>query len=196
MSVKGEAIYKTSERIKKYGIEAYIKQLNKTVKAHRTGKEWIKYYQKKYPDAPLTIAPTRPDISRAQRSYWKDVKTLSEARDITPREGRSILKKLKNAKNVQVRVIKEGSGWQFILFARYEHRNKEEIETETRQDYKHEEKEQIGYSYTHYDEDFKDCEEEAFEEAKRDAQFVCGGSGWTLIKVLKETWIRFIGKKE
>ena len=194
--VKGEAIYKTSERIKKYGIEAYIKQLNKTVKARRTGKEWIKYYQKKYPDASLTITPTRPDISRTQRSYWQDVKILSEARDITPREGRSLLKKLKTAKNVQVRVIKEGSGWQFILNGKYEYWDKEELASGRDKDKKHEIKEQIGYSYTHYDTDYEDCYGEAFDEAKKDAKFVLGGTGWILIKVLKETWIRFIGKKE
>ena len=194
--VKGEAIYRTAERIKKYGIEAYIKQLNKTVKAHRTGKEWIKYYQKKYPDAPLTISPTRPDIARTQRSYWGDVKSLSKARDITPREARTILKKLKTAKNVQVRVIKEGKGWQFILYGKYEHWDKEELIT-GRDKYKaHEIKNQIGYSYVHYDTDYETCYIEAFEEAKRDAQFVCGGSGWILIEVLKETWVRFIGRKE
>lgn len=196
MTVKGEAIYKTAERIKKYGIEAYIKQLNKTVKAHRTGKEWIKYYQKKYPDAPLTISPTRPDISRTQRSYWKDVKTLSKARDITPREGRSILKKLKTAKNVQVRVIKEGSGWQFIMFGRYEHWDKEEIETGRDKKKPHEIDEEIGYSYVCYEKNYGACYSDSFNEAKADAQFKLGGSGWILIKVLKETWIRFIGRKE
>jgi len=194
--VKGEAIYKTAERIKKYGIEAYIKQLNKTVKAHRTIKQWTEYYQQKYPEAPLTLEPKRPDVSRTQKSYWQDVKSLAKARNIKPKEARGILKKLKTAKNVQVRVIKEGSGWQFILYGTYEHWDEEELkEGKKDKDKTHEIIDQIGYSYVHYDEDYIDCYNEAFGEAEREAKAVLGGTGWLLIKVLKETWIRFIGRK-
>ena len=196
--VVGEAIYKASERIKKYGVEAFVKMLGKTAIKKRGGKaKLLKYYAEKYPKAPLTIEPKAPAISRSMKSYWKDVKSLSGARDINIKSARKLLKKLKTDSKVQVRVIKEGAGWQFVLLGKFEHWDKEEIEAgEKDPDKKHEVKEETGYSYVHYTEEYYEEEEEAFGEAVRDAQYTLGGSGWMLIKVLKETWIRYFGRNQ
>ena len=180
--VKGEAIYKTSERIVKYGIKAYIKQLNPVVKAHRTYKEWVKYYSTKYPKASLEIVPSHPEISRTQKSYWRDVKALSKARGLRDKDSRGILKKLKTKSNIQVRVIKEGGGWQLIMLGLYELKTPEKTEQE----------EAEGHSYLHETQNYVDCKDECI----REAQAILGGSGWLLKKVLKETWILYFGAKQ
>ena len=189
--VKGEAIYKTSERIVKYGIKAYIKQLNPAVKAHRTYKEWVKYYTTKYPKALLEIVPSRPEISRTQKSYWRDVKALSKARGLRDKDSRGILKKLKTKSNIQVRVIKEGGGWQLILLGLYERHEKEGEKLKP----PYETKEQEGWSYLHNRREQTDVEEME-EEAQAEAIIVLGGTGWVLVKVIKRTWIRYIGAKQ
>lgn len=189
MAVKGESIYKASERIKKYGVEAFVKMLGKkAIKARGGRSRLIKYYTKKYPEAPITLEPKAPYISRTQRSYWKDVKALSKARDMPIKQARKLLKRLKTAKNVQVRVIKEGEGWQLIMIGIYENTDKESI-------YYKQQEEATGHSYVHYEEDFNECYEEAFNECIREAQATLGGSGWVLIKVLKENWIRYFGRE-
>ena len=84
MKAIGEAIYKASARIEKYGVEAYVKMLGKTAIKKRGGKaKLLKYYTEKYPEAPLTLEPKAPYISRSQKSYWQDVKSLAKARDIS-----------------------------------------------------------------------------------------------------------------
>ena len=190
MSVKGEAIYKASERIKKYGVEAFVKMLGKkAIKARGGRARLLKYYTAKYPSAPLRIEPKAPYIMRSMRSYWKDVKSISEARDINIKSSRKLLKGLKTAKNVQVRVIKQGEGWQLVMLGLYENKDKENIHYKMKE-------EATGHSYVHYDEDFNDCYDEASGECIREAQAKLGGSGWKLIEVLKETWIRYYGRYE
>ena len=198
MSVKGEAVYKAAERIEKYGVKAFVKMLGeKAIKARGGRARLLKYYIAKYPTAPLELKPKAPYISRSQRSYWRDVKSLAKARDMSIKSTRKLLKKLKTDSKVQVRVIKEGEGWQYILFGRYEHRDKEEMETEERDPEKsHEIQDETGWSHVHFTDEYYEEEEEAFGEAVNSAQHTLGGSGWQLIKVLKETWIRFYGRKK
>jgi len=191
--VKGEAIYKASERIKKYGVEAFVKMLGKVAIKKRGGKaRLLKYYTAKYPVAPLRIEAKAPYISRTMRSYWKDVKLLAKARDITPGKSRGILKRLKTAKNVQVRVIKQGTGWQLIMVGLYEHKEKDNEPLNEPYD----REEQIGYSYMCYEDNFNDCYDDALDECIRDAQARLGGSGWFLVKVIKETWVRYYGREK
>ena len=190
MSVKGEAIYKASERIKKYGVEAFVKMLGKkAIKARGGRARLLKYYTEKYPAAPLKITPKAPYISRSQRSYWKDVKSLSEAKELSIKKTRTLLKKLKTATNVQVRVIKSGEGWQLIMLGIYENVDKESI-------YFKNSSAKEGHSYVHYEEDYRECYDEALDECIREAQAMLGGSGWKLVKILKETWIRYYGREQ
>ena len=95
---------KAAERILKYGIKAYLKMRGLRKTAAR-----ILFYQRKYPTAPLALEPKAPYISRSMKSYWYDVKKLAEARDMSIRSTRKLLKKLKTDKNVQVRVIKSAN---------------------------------------------------------------------------------------
>lgn len=186
MSVKGEAIYKAAARIEKYGVKAFVDMLGKkAIKARGGRARLLKYYTAKYPSAPLEIKPAAPYISRSQKSYWKDVKRLSEARDINIKDTRKLLKSLKTAKNVQVRVIQKGEGWQLVMLGLYENVYKESV------DYKQRE-ESEGHSYVHDEQDY----EEALNECMRESQAKLGGSGWLLIKVIKETWIRYYGRNE
>ena len=186
----GEAVYKARTRIMKYGVEAFVKMLGKkAIKARGGRARLLKYYAEKYPSAPISLEPKAPYISRSMRSYWRDVKMLAEARDMKIKDTRKLLKGLKTDRNVQVRVIKHGEGWQLVMLGLYEHREKDgEALTAP---YKQEEAE--GHSYVHETtEDY----EEAFDECKREAQATLGGSGWELVKVLKETWIRYYGREK
>ena len=186
MTVKGEAIYKASERIKKYGVEAFVKMLGQTAIKKRGGKaKLLKYYTEKYPTAPITLEPKAPYISRSQRSYWKDVKSLAGARDMKIKDTRKLLKSLKTTKNVQVRVIKHGEGWQLVMKGLYENSDKENITYKVK-------KESTGHSFLHEEQDYDEC----LEECIRESQAKLGGSGWILIKVLKETWIRYYGREK
>lgn len=188
MTIKGEAIYKAAARIQKYGVKAFVKMLGETARKKRGGTaKLIKYYTAKYPSAPITLEPKAPYISRSQRSYWRDVKSLAEARDMSIRETRKLLKRLKTGRNVQVRVIKSGEGWQLIMLGVYENRDKDDINFKRQQT-------EEGHSYIHYEEDFSESYDEALEECIREAQAKLGGSGWELIKILKETWIRYYGR--
>ena len=190
--VKGEVIYKASERIKKYGVEAFVKMLGKkAIKARGGRARLLKYYTAKYPMAPIRIEPKAPYISGSQRSYWKDVKALSKARDMPIKDTRKLLKNLKTAKNVQVRVIKQGEGWQLVMVGIYEHQERDGEKLEA----PFEQEEAEGHSYVHYTDEYHEEEEEAFNECIREAQAKLGGSGWILVKVLKETWIRYFGRE-
>lgn len=191
--VRGEKIYKAAERIQAYGVKAFVKMLGKTAIKKRGGyKRLIEYYTAKYPTAPFELVPKAPYISRTQKSYWKDVKALSKARKMAIKESRKILKKLKTAKNVQVRVIKEGEGWQLVMLGLYERQEKDGEKLEP--PYIREEAE--GHSYVSRYEDFQECYDDALEECINDAQAQLGGSGWILIKILKETWIRYYGREQ
>lgn len=197
--VLGEAIYKARARIKKYGVEAFVKMLGKTAIKKRGGKaKLLKYYTEKYPEAPLRIAPKAPYISRTQKSYWKDVKSLSEARNMNIKDTRKLLKRLKTGKNVQVRVIKYGDGWQLVMLGIY---------IRTKKDFKklnapYEEAEEIGHSYVHEEQDYDECKKECTEEALNSLGGSIFGDGyaseessdWELKKILKETWIRYYGR--
>lgn len=186
MTVKGEAVYKASERIQKYGVEAFVKMLGKkAIKARGGRARLLKYYTAKYPTAPLILEPKAPYISRSMKSYWRDVKSLSEARDISTKSSRKLLKSLKTTKNTQVRVIKSGEGFQLIMLGLYENTDKDNIY------FKQQEKAE-GHSYVHEEQDYT----EALEECIREAQAKLGGSGWILIKILKETWIRYYGREQ
>ena len=214
MKAKGEVVYKAAERIKRYGVKAFVKMLGATARKKRGGTTRLtKYYTAKYPSAPLSIKPTAPYISRSQRSYWHDVKSLAEARKIPIKSSRKILKRLKTAKNVQVRVIKHGEGFQLVMLGLYELKEEEEGEsTQSELEYFKEigikrpdleeqlkrvssignQQEATGHSYVHKDQDYNGCLGECIAEA----QAVLGGSGWQLIKVLKETWIRYYGREQ
>lgn len=185
MVVKGEAIYKAAARIEKYGVEAFVKMLGQTAIKKRGGKaKLLKYYTEKYPTAALTLEPKAPYISQSQRSYWRDVKSLARSRDMKIKDIRTLLKGLKTSKNVQVRVIKEGEGWQLVILGLYENTDKESIDYKTQE-------EAEGHSYVHDEQDYTEC----LEECIREAQAQLGGSGWLLVKVLKETWIRYYGRE-
>ena len=183
--IQGEAVYKAAARIKKYGVEAFVKMLGeKAIKARGGRARLLKYYAEKYPKALLRLEPKAPYISRSQRSYWKDVKSLAEARDIPIKQTRKLLKGLKTTKNVQVRVIKSGEGFQLVMLGLYENTDKENIYYKKREEAK-------GHSYVHEEQDYDECLGECIAQA----QGVLGGSGWELIKILKETWIRYYGRE-
>lgn len=181
---------KLKERLLRYGAVSYAKM--RGFRGKRALKE-IERLKKLIPTAPIEIEPKAPYISRTQKSYWRDVKAVSKAQDIPIKQSRKLLKGLKTDKNVQVRVIKSGDGWQFILYGKYEHWDKEEYERgEKDREKKHEIKDQYGGSYFHKEQDY----EEMFGEAEREAKSVLGGTGWMLIKVLKEIWIRYYGREK
>lgn len=172
---------KLLERLFKYGAVSYAKM--RGFRGKKALKE-IERLKKLMPTAPIELKPTAPYISRSQKSYWKDVKSIAEARDMSIKQTRKLLKKLKTTKNVQVRVIKSGEGFQLIMLGLYENTDKENIYYKNRE-------EAEGHSYVHDDQDY----DEALEECIREAQGILGGSGWELVKVLKETWIRYYGRE-
>ena len=178
----GEEVYKSKPRVFRYGMEAYAKM--RGFKGKRALKE-VERLKKLYPTAPFRLEPKAPFITRSMRSYWKDVKALAKARDIGTKASRKILKRLKTDKNVQVRVIKSGEGFQLVMFGLYENIDKENI-------YYRQREEATGHSYVHEEQDYDECLGECIAEA----QSVLGGSGWELVKVIKETWIRYFGREE
>jgi parvulin-like peptidyl-prolyl isomerase len=186
MIAQGEAIYKAKARIEKYGVKAFVDMLGEKAIKKRGGRpRLLKYYTEKYPTAPITLEPKAPYISRSQRSYWKDVKALSDARDMPIKETRKLLKRLKTDRNVQVRVIKSGEGWQLIMLGLYENTDKDDIYFKQRE-------ESLGHSFVNRTEMNYD---DALEECIKEAQAKLGGSGWKLVKILKETWIRYYGRE-
>lgn len=194
MTIRGEKIYKAAERIQAYGVKAFVEMLGAAAREKRGGrKRLIEYYRTKYPTAPYEIAPKAPYISRSQKSYWRDVKSLAEERNIPIKESRKLLKKLKTAKNVRVRIIKKGEAWQLVMSGIYERQKNTEGEKLKLPFIR---REATGHSYKHYDEDFHECYDEAVNECIREAQAVLGGTGWVLIKILKETWIRYYGREQ
>lgn len=196
MTVKGEAVYKAAERIKKYGVEAFVKMLGEKATKARGGKaRLLKYYTEKYPAAPLRITAKAPYISKHMRAYWDDVKAIGEGHEISISEARKLLKKEKQGdKNVRVKVmlIKKGKSWQLVVKGEYKNDKTGEIAIEE------------GSSYL---KPSKESYEEAFDECIQSALNKLGGamfgdgyadmeeSDWTLIKVIKETWIRFYGRE-
>jgi hypothetical protein len=70
----------------------------------------------------------------------------------------------------------------------YENTDKDDIYFKQRE-------EALGHSYIHYEEDVSERYDEALGECIREAQAKLGGSGWQLIKILKETWIRYYGRE-
>lgn len=184
--VQGEAVYKAAARIQKYGVEAFVKMLGETAIKKRGGKaRLLKYYTEKYPEAALRIEAKASYISRSQKSYWKDVKSLSKARDMSVKTTRTLLKKLRTDKSVQVRVIKQGEGWQLVITGLFENTDKNSL-------YFKQQEEATGHSYVHENQDYEEC----LDECTREAQAMLGGSGWMLVKILKETWIRYYGREE
>ena len=173
---------KAKERIARYGMEAYAKMRGFTAK--KVLEEEVERLKKIYPTYPVKDKELAPYISRSQKSYWKDVKSLVKARDIRIKQARKLLKGLKTAKNVNVRVIKSGEGWQLIMLGLYENTDKENIHYKEREEEK-------GHSYVHGEQDYDEC----LDECTREAQATLGGSGWELVKVLKETWIRYYGRE-
>jgi hypothetical protein len=187
---QGEAVYKAAARIKKYGVEAFVKMLGKkAIKARGGPARLLKYYTAKYPEAPLRIEPKAPYISQTQRSYWRDVKALSKERNISIKQTRTLLKRLRTDKNVQVRVIKSGEGWQLVMLGIYENTDKDDIYFKQRE-------EALGHSFVHRTETQYECYDDALEECIKEAQAKLGGSGWLLVKILKETWLRYYGREE
>ena len=185
MTARGESIYKASERIRTYGVEAFVKMLGKKAIKKRGGEpHLLKYYAEKYPEAPMSLKPKGSYISQTMRSYWRDVKRLGEVRDLSIKDTRKLLKSLKTDRNVQVRVIKSGEGWQLVMVGLYENTDKDNP-------YFKQQEESTGHSYVHQEQDY----EEAFGECMREAQALLGGSGWQLVKVLKETWLRYYGRE-
>ena len=195
MSVKGEAIYKAAERIQKYGVEAFVKMLGKkAIKARGGRARLLKYYTEKYPTASLKITPKAPYISRHMEEYWKDVKAIKEGHEISITEARKLLKREKQGDRrarVKVMVTKKGKSWQLLVKGEYKNDKTGEIATEE------------GASFLHKS---REAYEAAFEECIKDALNKLGGaifgdgyadiedSDWTLIKVIKETWLRYYGK--
>lgn len=198
--IQGEAIYKARARIMKYGVKAFIDMLGKTAIKKRGGRaRLLKYYTTKYPTAPISLEPKAPYISRTQKSYWKDVKSLSETRDMPIKQTRKLLKRLKTSKNVQVRVIKSGEGWQLVMEGLY---------IRTKEDFRvlkppYEEEEETGHSYMHENQDYDECRKECIEDALNslggskfgDGYASAESADWELKKVLKETWIRYYGRE-
>lgn len=187
---------KAEERLRRYGKKAYAK-----MRGFR-GKKALKEVErlKTYKEVPLEIKPKAPYISRSQRSYWRDVKSLSKERKIGIKESRRILKKEKTGRNVQVRVIKSGNGWQLVMKGLYIRTKKDGESLKP----PYEEVEQTGYSTVFEEQDY----EEAFEECQKEALNNLGGamfgdgygniiedSDWKLKKVLKETWVRYFGRE-
>ena len=125
---------------------------------------------------------------------------LSKERGIGIKEARGILKREKTGRNVQVRVIKRGEGWQLVMEGIYERREKEGEKLKA----PFERTKQKGHSTIFEKQDY----EEAFEECQKAALNVLGGamfgdgygntedSDWVLIKVIKETWLRYYGRGE
>jgi len=196
MTVKGEAIYKASERIKKYGVEAFVKMLGEVAIKKRGGKaRLLKYYTAKYPTAPLRIEAKAPYISRTMRSYWKDVKLIAEGHEVSIKEAREILKREKEDDRrvrVKVMVIKKGKSWQLVVKGEY--KNKETSETTIEEGASF-----LKKSRDEYDEAFEECIKDALNRLGNaiygDGYADIEDSDWELVKVLKETWIRYYGKE-
>jgi transcriptional regulator len=178
---------KLEERVMRYGAEAYAKM--RGIKGKISIKKEVERLKNLFPKIFIKDKKLAPYISRSQRSYWKDVKALAKARDMPIKKTRKLLKRLKTAKNVQVRIIKSGEGFQLIMLGLYENVDKEDISFKQRE-------ESEGHSYIHYEEDFHESYDEALAECIAESQAKLGGSGWELVKILKETWIRYYGREE
>jgi hypothetical protein len=194
---QGEAVYKAAARIQKYGVNAFINMLGeKAIKARGGRARLLKYYTEKYPEAPLTLEPKAPSISEHMKSYWEDVKLVAEGHGITDKEARDILKRekrgMRNAR-VKVMITKSGKSWQLVMEGEYKNHQTGETAIEE------------GSSFLkpnpteQYEDAFNECIQSALNKLGG-AMFGDGyadieDSDWFLIKVLKETWIRFYGRE-
>lgn len=191
---------KAKERIERYGISAYLKMRGlKFTPSH------IKFYIEKYEKALIKVEPpSKGRISRRMLSYWKDVKLIMKGRKWGVTETRKVMKKEGAGKDVTLRVIKKGEGWQLLLWGDYENPKvkKELIEYAWKHkinvdEYLKKEKslwraENVeSYSYVHSEKDYNEC----LNECIRMAQGFLGGSNWELIKVLKYHWNRYYGRE-
>ena len=204
--VVGEAVYKAKARIEKYGVKAFVKMLGeKAIKKRGGRKRLLKYYIEKYPGAPFELPAKRPDISKRQKKYWKNVNSLAEERKITIKESRKLLKDLKINRNVRIKLIRQGEGWQLYIKGLFE-RFKEDFKRLTPP---YETAEAEGYSYLHKNvEDYQDCYDECYKEAIESALDTLGGatfgdgyvhaetSDWRLVKILKELWLKYYGREK
>lgn len=189
---QGEAVYKAAARVKKYGVEAFVKMLGKkAIKARGGRARLLKYYTAKYPTAPFTLEPKAPYISHHMKSYWRDVKLIAEGHEVNIKEARKILKHERKDRNVRVHITKTVDGWQLYILGVFKN-------TETGETAKAE-----GFSCLY---DTRNKYEEALNECIKSALNSLGGakfedsyadiedSDWFLIEILKERWNRFYGR--
>lgn len=190
---QGEAVYKAAARIKKYGVEAFIKMLGKkAIKARGGRARLLKYYTEKYPTAPITLEPKAPSISYHMKSYWRDIKMVAEGHGITDKQARKILKRERKDRDVRVHITKTVDGWQLYILGKFKNIETGEIaKTE-------------GFSCLYKNREGK--HEEALNECIKSALNSLGGSkfedsyadiedsDWFLIEILKERWNRFYGR--
>lgn len=172
---------RAKERIEKYGIEAFLKSLGKEAVKKRGGyRALLKFYTGKYVRAPLKVEPpTKGRVSRQMKAYWKDVKLIMEGRKKGVTETRKVMKKEGKGKDVTLRVIKEGEGWQLTILGKFKD---EKTGSEENAE---------GFSYVHAKKNYDEC----LNECIRMAQGFLGGSNWKLVKVLKYHWNRYYGRE-
>ena len=190
---QGEAVYKAAARIKKYGVEAFIKMLGKkAIKARGGRARLLKYYTEKYPTAPITLEPKAPSISYHMKSYWRDIKMVAEGHGITDKQARKILKRERKDRDVRVHITKTVDGWQLYILGKFKN-------TETGEIAKAE-----GFSCLYknregkHEEALNECIKSAlnslegskFEDSYADIE----DSDWVLVEILKERWNRFYGR--
>jgi hypothetical protein len=191
--IQGEAVYKAAARIKKYGVEAFVKMLGeKAIKARGGRARLLKYYTAKYPEAPLTLEPKAKHISQHMKSYWRDVKAIAEGHDVNIFKARKILKRERSGRDVRVHITQTGKGWQLYILGKF--KNAETLETATAE----------GFSRSYPNREGK--HEEALDECIKSALNSLGGSkfedgyadiednDWFLVEILKERWNRFYGR--
>lgn len=188
---------RAKERIERYGIEAFLKSLGKEVVKKRGGhKALLKFYTEKYIGVPVKLEPTtKGRVSRQMKSYWKDVKLIVTGRGKGIVETRKLMKREGAGKDVTLRVIKAGEGWQLTMLGLY-HNEKSDymgtletgfIGTSFEPDLEAE-----GFSYVHKEKEYDEC----LNECIRMAQGFLGGSNWKLVKVISYQWNRYYGREK
>ena len=172
---------RAKERIVKYGVKAFLKSLGKEAIKKRGGyRRLLKFYTGKYVQAPLEVEPpTKGRISGQMRAYWKDVKRIVEGRKLGIVKARKLMKKEGVGKDVKLRVIKTGEGWQLTLKAAF------------RDEKTGAEEDAEGFSRLHKERNYDEC----FDECVRFCQAFLGGSNWNLIGVYSYKWNRYFGRE-
>lgn len=178
---------KAKERIERYGIAAYIK-----MRGIKPSPQWKYFYKAKYPEAPVELDITHPEISKRQKRYWQKVKALSKGRDMSIKEARTFFKG--ERKEGRIRLIKQGEGYQLYMNGLYENEKTGEIDLESG-------KVKVGTRDRAEAEGWSKVRkqkmlEASFNECVRYAQATLGGSNWKIVKVLKKEWYRFIGREK